>query len=74
MKKMAEGFLTDEELRLYKRARNHRSMSRPKNTDPKVYKIATGFEALLGYLFLAEETDRMDEIITEAIRLIEEAK
>ncbi len=74
MKKLVNGFLTDEEIRLYKRARNHRSMSRPRNTDPRVYKIATGFEALLGYLFLAEETDRMDEIITETIRIIEETE
>ena len=72
MKKLAEGFLTEEEVRLYKRARNHRSMSRPRNTDPRIYKIATGFEALLGYLFLAEESERMDEVIEEAIRIIEE--
>lgn len=72
MKKLADGFLTEEEVRLYKRARNHRSMSRPKNTDPRIYKIATGFEALLGYLFLAEESDRLDEVIEEAIRIIEE--
>ncbi|MDO4383658.1 MAG: ribonuclease III domain-containing protein [Eubacteriales bacterium] len=72
MKKLAEGFLTEEEVRLYKRARNHRSMSRPRNTDPRIYKIATGFEALLGYLFLAEESERLDEVIEEAIRIIEE--
>lgn len=72
MKKLADGFLTEEEVRLYKRARNHRSMSRPRNTDPRIYKIATGFEALLGYLFLAEESERLDEVIEEAIRIIEE--
>lgn len=72
MKKLADGFLTEEEVRLYKRARNHRSMSRPRNTDPRIYKIATGFEALLGYLFLAEESQRLDEVIEEAIRIIEE--
>ena len=39
---IAEGFLTDEEERIYKQARNHRSMSRPQNADPREYKIATG--------------------------------
>ena len=72
VKKLVEGFLTEDEVKLYKRARNHRSMSRPRNTDPRIYKMATGFEALLGYLFLAEECERMDEVIREAIRIIEE--
>ena len=32
---IAEGFLTEEEEQIYKRARNHRSMSRPQNADPR---------------------------------------
>ena len=35
---IAEGFLTEEEEQIYKRARNHRSMSRPQNADPREYK------------------------------------
>ena len=61
MRKLVNGFLTEDEIRLYKRARNHRTLSR-----------STGFEALIGYLFLAEESDRLDEVIEEAIRIIEE--
>ena len=67
-----EGFLTEDEEHLLKRARNHRSMSRPQHADPKDYKYATGFEALLGYLHLAGETDRIAEIASEAFRIIEE--
>ncbi len=67
-----EGFLTEEEEHLLKRARNHRTMSRPQHADPKDYKYATGFEALLGYLHLAGETDRIAEIASEAFRIIEE--
>ena len=67
-----EGFLTEDEEHLLKRARNHRSMSRPQHADPKDYKYATGFEALLGYLHLAGETDRIAEITSEAFRIIEE--
>ncbi len=68
---MADAFLTEEEERLLKRARNHRTMSKPANADPKNYKVATGFEALIGYLHLLGEKDRLDEIITEAIRIID---
>ena len=67
-----EGFLTEEEEHLLKRARNHRTMSRPQHADPKDYKYATGFEALLGYLHLAGEKDRIAEITSEAFRIIEE--
>lgn len=69
---MAQGFLTEEEEHLLKRARNHRSMSRPQHADPKDYKLATGFEALFGYLHLAGEIERMAEIAAEAFRIIEQ--
>ena len=61
----------DEEQALVKRARNHRSMSRPQHADPKTYKIATGFEALLGYLYLADERQRLREIAAEAVRIVD---
>ncbi len=68
---LAGGFLTEEEERVLKRARNHRSMSRPQHADPRDYKLATGFEALLGFLHLAGENGRIDQITSEAIRIIE---
>ncbi len=68
---VAENFLTDEELAIYKRARNHRSMSRPQHADPKEYKIATGFEALLGYLYLSDDRERLREIASEAVRIVD---
>ena len=70
---VAENFLTDEELAIYKRARNHRSMSRPQHADPKEYKIATGFEALLGYLYLSDDRERLREIASEAVRIVDAA-
>ena len=70
---LAEGFLTEEEEQIYKRARNHRAMSRPQNADPREYKIATGFEALLGYLYLADERQRLREIAAEAVRIVDAA-
>ena len=68
---MADAFLREEEERLLKRARNHRTMSKPANADPKNYKIATGFEALVGYLHLLGETDRLQAVVAEAIRIID---
>ena len=70
---IAEGFLTEEEELVYKRARNHRAMSRPQNADPREYKIATGFEALLGYLYLSDDRERLREIAAEAVRIVDTA-
>ena len=70
---IAEGFLNEEELAIYKKARNHRAMSRPQHADPKEYKIATGFEALLGWLYLSDERERLRDIAAEAVRIVDAA-
>ncbi|MBQ6315885.1 MAG: Mini-ribonuclease 3 [Mogibacterium sp.] len=70
---LAGEFLSDDETALLKRARNHRTMSRPQHADPRDYKLATGFEALLGYLHLAGRDDRVSEIAQEAFRIIDDA-
>lgn len=68
---VASDFLTKEELEIYKRGRNRRAMSRPQHADPKEYKIATGFEALLGWLYLSDERQRLREIAAEAVRIVD---
>ena len=72
IKALACGFLTETEVKVYKRGRNHRSSSRPKNANPRTYKIATGFEAMLGYLYLSGQDERLEAVMNEAIRVIEE--
>lgn len=74
VKQMAEGFLTEEEELVYRRARNRRATSRPKNADPRLYKLATGLEALIGFLYLAQEAERLEEVLAEVIRIIEEGE
>ena len=69
---MADSFLTEEEERLLKRARNHRTMSKPANADPRNYKVATGFEALIGYLYLLGEQERLRAVVDQAIRILDE--
>ena len=54
--------LTDDELAIVNRARNHSCNHKPKNTDIVTYKYSTGFEALIGYLYLNNK-DRLEEII-----------
>jgi len=69
---MHDGFLTEEEVALVKRARNHKTASRPRNADPVNYKLATAFEALIGWLHLEGQKDRCEEIIFRAMEIIEE--
>lgn len=56
-------FLTDEEITIVTRARNHKSHTSPKNTDIVTYKYSTGLEALIGYLYLSDKKDRIDDIM-----------
>jgi len=61
--------LSEEEQHLVTRARNHRIATKPKNADAVTYKWATAFEALLGYLKLAEREDRLREIMDAAYEI-----
>ena len=71
VKKLMAEFLTEEEILLVKRARNHRTTSKPRNADPVAYKLATAFEALIGYMYLAGNISRAEEIIAKALEIIE---
>ncbi len=64
-------YLTEEEWQIVKRGRNQKSGTVPKNANISDYKYATGYEALLGYLFLREEEKRLEEIIKKSIEIIE---
>ena len=55
--------LTDIELDVVKRGRNYKRTSHPKNTDIITYKMSSGFEAMIGYLYLNNDKDRLDEIM-----------
>ena len=67
-----EDSLTEEEHRIYKKGRNQKSHTTPKNADIIDYKNATGFEALIGYLHMKKDYDRVEEIIKRAIEITEE--
>lgn len=57
-----EGILTDEEQGAFHRGRNTKSHP-PKNADVIDYKIATGVEALIGYLYINGDTKRISELM-----------
>ena len=54
--------LTDDEVAVYKRGRNAKVGHNPKSASQGEYHIATGIEALFGYLYLTEQQDRLKEL------------
>ena len=60
---MDNSFFSDGELSIILRARNYKSQKHPKNCDIVTYKYATGLEALIGYLALDNNKERIDEIM-----------
>ncbi|SOC43102.1 Mini-ribonuclease 3 [Salinicoccus kekensis] len=63
-----ESLLTDEEWDIAKRARNKSSATRAKNASIKEYRNASGLEALIGYLDLTGNKDRIDILMQEIIK------
>ena len=61
-KLIESNMLTEDELEIFYRARNHKCSRHPKNTDIITYNHATGFEAIIGYLYL-ENKQRLEKII-----------
>ena len=66
------GDLTQEELNIYKRGRNNAPKNKRKNLDYNEYISSSGFEAVIGYLYLKKDNLRLNELIQKAIKIIEE--
>lgn len=60
--------LTTDELDIVKRARNYKRKTHPKNTDILTYKHSTAFEALIGYLYINNNIDRINELLVSIWR------
>ena len=58
-----EPLLTEEEEAIYKRGRNAKSATVPKSADVSDYRRSTGFEALLGFLYIKGEKERLEELM-----------
>lgn len=70
---LTEGFLEREEINIYKRGRNAKIHTKAKNTDHATYAKATGFEALIGYLYLTGASERLTELIDWCLKRGQEA-
>lgn len=61
-----EPLFTEEETEIFRRARNSRKNSKAKNATAAEYNRSTGFEAVVGYLYLTENFPRIEEILSFA--------
>ena len=66
-----EGELTEEEADVYRRGRNAKSGTMAKNASMSDYRKATGFEALMGYLYLKDDFERIVFLTKRAMELLE---
>lgn len=72
MRKMQE-YLTEEEHAVFKRGRNAKSVSPAKNQSITDYRRATGFEALMGWLYLKKEWKRILDLVKIGLDSLEES-
>lgn len=69
---LTANLLSDEEITMYKRGRNAKSHTSAKNADITTYRIATGFESLMGYLHLTNEKERLEFLVDWCIKKVGE--
>ena len=61
--------LTDEEKEIVRRGRNTENHHLPKNAEPADYMRATAFEALIGYLYISKQEERLQELLKKIIEM-----
>lgn len=64
--KNIEKALTEEEANIFRRGKNSSHLNAPKSASLLEYKIATGFEAIFGYLKLTKREERINELFNLA--------
>lgn len=74
MMRRLEPHLTEEETAVYKRGRNAKSATTAKNASVVDYRVATGFEALVGYLYLDNQMERLLELVKLGIDLLQDGR
>lgn len=74
MMRTMQHYLTEEEHAIYRRGRNTKSVSPAKNQTITDYRRATGFEALVGYLYLKKRYERLLELVKIGLDSLKEEK
>ena len=64
--------ITEEEISYYKRGRNSNHSKNRRTISVISYKKATGFEAMIGYLYLSSQNDRLNSLMEKIINIVEE--
>ncbi|MDW8800197.1 Mini-ribonuclease 3 [Clostridium sp. A1-XYC3] len=67
--KKLEDKLNEEEIYFFKRGRNSKSATTPKNADIQEYRFATGFESLIGFLYITEQSERLEYLLNTIVDL-----
>lgn len=66
-----EAMLTEQEIAVFKRGRNAHSHTSAKNADIVDYRHATGFEALIGYLYMSGNKERLNEVLRMSVEYLD---
>ena len=65
-------FLNEDELDIFKRGKNAKIHSKAKNASVMDYRMATGFEAVLGSLYMSHQIERLEQIVIHSIEYVEQ--
>jgi ribonuclease-3 family protein len=66
--------LTEKEKEIFKRGRNNSSVLKSKSAKTYSHQQSSGFEAVIGYLYLTKNIDRLYELLNKAITIINEGE
>ncbi|MBF7017874.1 Mini-ribonuclease 3 [Staphylococcus durrellii] len=69
---MGAKWFADEELDIVRRGRNAKSYTKAKNTDIQTYKKSTALEAIIGYLYLEGHSERVEQLLTTIVNIVDE--
>lgn len=69
---LAEERLSADEEIYFKRGRNSKSKTKAKNASHRAYSYSTGFEAMIGWLYLTNQLDRLQELVRQCLMWIDE--
>ncbi|ARJ51080.1 Mini-ribonuclease 3 [Staphylococcus lutrae] len=74
MRLVENDWFTDEEYMIVKRGRNAKSYTKAKNTDVQTYRKSSGLEAVLGFLYLNQQTERLEALLKTIVEYVEERR
>ncbi len=69
---MENNWFTEDELDIVRRGRNAKSYTKAKNTDIQTYRKSSGLEAVIGYLYLEKEQERLTALLESVVQNVNE--